>query len=327
MTCSIERDSPKNHAMTKLLEKTFGTSQAADQKALLGGKSSPCIKKVTIHGKHYVLRYINARRSLKDRQRELHASQLSATRGISPNIVGADVANGLVIMDYVDDEGASRAAVMKLDKGIEQFARDIRKIHDGPAFKPLLSSKTHKPTTVFSIPALFAERLKSEPPEILQKALKKVEQLQRELKDKLIQRPCHNDLQPRNILFSKNRFVFIDWEAASQDDPFFDLATVTLFYKFHDDLEMRFLTSYFGRTPEKADIKKLHGMQKLVAAYYGAAFLFVSQSMKVLEPLTDCEIEQLPSFKDFFRHGKEKFNTPESTQRLSYVLLKEALKD
>lgn len=70
---------------------------------------------------------------------------------------------------------------------------------------------------------------------------------------------CHNDLNPQNILWSKN-VKLIDWEYAGINDRYFDLASVCV--EFHLDTQMQdyFLDVYFqnrGYILEKLDAYKL----------------------------------------------------------------------
>lgn len=56
---------------------------------------------------------------------------------------------------------------------------------------------------------------------------------------------CHNDLNPQNILFS-NTVKFIDWEYASINDRYFDLASVCIEFNLNKKDEVYFLKNYFS---------------------------------------------------------------------------------
>jgi thiamine kinase-like enzyme len=66
---------------------------------------------------------------------------------------------------------------------------------------------------------------------------------------------CHNDLHPQNILFSK-KIKLIDWEYASFNDRYFDLASILTEFKFNNQDENYFLKIYFGQR-EKVEVDKL----------------------------------------------------------------------
>jgi thiamine kinase-like enzyme len=66
---------------------------------------------------------------------------------------------------------------------------------------------------------------------------------------------CHNDLNPKNCLFSEKSLKLIDWEFAGMNDRYFDLAAVSVEFQFELSDEACFLASYFGR--EKWNKEKL----------------------------------------------------------------------
>lgn len=55
---------------------------------------------------------------------------------------------------------------------------------------------------------------------------------------------CHNDLNPKNIFFSKD-VKFIDWEYAGVNDRYFDLACICVEFKLSVEMEEMFLKFYF----------------------------------------------------------------------------------
>ena len=56
---------------------------------------------------------------------------------------------------------------------------------------------------------------------------------------------CHNDLNPKNIIFS-NTIYFIDWEYAGVNDIYFDLACICVEFKLNDKMQDLFLNFYFA---------------------------------------------------------------------------------
>ena len=60
---------------------------------------------------------------------------------------------------------------------------------------------------------------------------------------------CHNDLNPHNILFSKD-IKLIDWEFSGVNDRYFDLASVCVEFDLPTKDESYFLSAYFERESE-----------------------------------------------------------------------------
>ncbi|MBS9782299.1 MAG: phosphotransferase family protein [Arcobacter sp.] len=67
---------------------------------------------------------------------------------------------------------------------------------------------------------------------------------------------CHNDLNSKNIIFSKKYIKFIDWEYAFLNDRFFDLASICVEFDLKEKEEKLFLKSYL-KNIKKYYLKKL----------------------------------------------------------------------
>lgn len=71
----------------------------------------------------------------------------------------------------------------------------------------------------------------------------------------------HHDLNPKNILFHKNKVKFIDWEYTGINDRYFDLAAIASEFKLSAKEERYFLQRYFKNKPYH--LKKLRLYKKL----------------------------------------------------------------
>ncbi len=84
---------------------------------------------------------------------------------------------------------------------------------------------------------------------------------------------CHNDLNPRNILWDGERLWLIDWEAAFRNDPYVDLAVAANFFAArpadHDSL----IEGYFGAPADDDRRARLGLMQQVCLVYYGAVLM------------------------------------------------------
>ena len=57
---------------------------------------------------------------------------------------------------------------------------------------------------------------------------------------------CHNDLVKENCLNKNDRAVFIDWEYAALNNPWFDLAAIIFYRDLSDKEALEFLQTYRG---------------------------------------------------------------------------------
>jgi thiamine kinase-like enzyme len=71
---------------------------------------------------------------------------------------------------------------------------------------------------------------------------------------------CHQDLNPKNLIFSKN-IKLIDWEYADLNDRYFDLVTIIIEFNLAQKNEKIFLNSYF-KNSYKINRKKLNYYKK-----------------------------------------------------------------
>lgn len=95
---------------------------------------------------------------------------------------------------------------------------------------------------------------------LIKKSLELIKRLKKKYKFEAVL--CHHDLNNKNILFSKNNPMFIDWEFACKNDRFFDLANVCIEFNFNKTKEKLFLKNYLIKI-KKSDLKKLEIYKKL----------------------------------------------------------------
>jgi len=84
---------------------------------------------------------------------------------------------------------------------------------------------------------------------------------------------CHNDPNPRNILFDGERVWLIDWEMAFRNDPLVDLAILTTEHFEAPELEDVLLEAAFGRLPDGRLRARLSVIRLLTRLYYGCIVL------------------------------------------------------
>lgn len=72
----------------------------------------------------------------------------------------------------------------------------------------------------------------------------------------------HHDLNPKNIIFYKNKIKFIDWEYAGVNNCFFDLATICIEFKLDKKYQKIVLNTYFKKIKKEHKVS-LHSYMKI----------------------------------------------------------------
>ena len=78
---------------------------------------------------------------------------------------------------------------------------------------------------------------------------------------------CHNDLVAANIITAP-AMIFLDWEYACDNDPFFDLATIVEHHELGEDSAFRLLDAYFDGDGKRWRPKLLEQQELYLALYW-----------------------------------------------------------
>lgn len=73
---------------------------------------------------------------------------------------------------------------------------------------------------------------------------------------------CHNDLNPKNIMFDSDRAWLIDWESAGLNDPLFDLAVMMHAQHLSDEQIECAIEQLFGEAPNQEHWAALNAYRK-----------------------------------------------------------------
>ena len=90
---------------------------------------------------------------------------------------------------------------------------------------------------------------------------------------------CHNHLSQNDLLFKYNNVVIIDWEHASMNSAYYDLACFISENNLNKDDEITFLSKYFGSTytKTKQNIVQIYLAAYDLLTYYWAQHMFVKK--------------------------------------------------
>ena len=107
----------------------------------------------------------------------------------------------------------------------------------------------------------------------------------------------HNNLNPSNILFARNRAWIVDWESAFAADRYVDLAAIANFYAVNAYDEEMVLRIYFGESLNEYQRARAFLMQQLNRMFYALVLL---NSVAAAKPRTRLTAAQLstPRFSE-----------------------------
>ncbi|MEZ5797960.1 MAG: phosphotransferase family protein [Paracoccaceae bacterium] len=186
-----------------------------------------------------------------DRANEAEAARAAALAGVSPPVIHADPATGVMITEFI--EGAATMSP-------EAF----RSRAGSPARAALAFARLHRSGAVF--PArfeLFAMiddylRILSGKDVALPAGYHDVLAGSGAVRAALAARPlplvpCHCDPLCENFLDTGERMWVVDWEYSGMNDPMWDLGDLSVEAGFDPAQEAEMMQAYFGRAPDPAD--------------------------------------------------------------------------
>lgn len=245
------------------LRAAFGTAPIEELAPLGGGLSTSTLFSFTAGGAEYVLRKGDAERA----PHAIACMRIASERGVAPRLHYADARTGVAIMDRVSGAPLGRSTLAAPTRR-EAVAATLRRLHHGPAFPrgpdrmDILRGldRQHAAATGHGLPVIL---------------LRTVEELAACTAGHAHAAPCHNDLNPNNVLVTPDRVYFVDWDTASAGDPFIDLAQLGVFAFPAPDQRHALLEAYVGRRPTDEEHARAVVARVLALAFYAAAFFMV----------------------------------------------------
>jgi thiamine kinase-like enzyme len=182
-------------------------------------------------GKAGVLKLDEAKREapFNSRLAEAQIQKTAAEAGLAPPVILAD--DCIYFSEYLQGRVWERSSLD--DEGLlELLASTLRRLHRLPLTGRTFDAKVAARHYVEQTNGLSTETIA-----LCMKIIKSMRLPQNFC-------CCHNDLVAENIITTPY-LMFLDWEYACDNDPFFDLATIVEHHELGDEQVTRLLNAYF----------------------------------------------------------------------------------
>ncbi len=252
--------------VSRVVREAFPGASVEHASLLRGGRSGATVAAVRVGGRGYVVRVPDpSRNAHADRlARELACMAMAAERGIGPELCWSERSTGITVTAMIEDAlvGPARAhAPGRLDR----IAATLRTLHEGP---PIEGGGN-----IFDILRHFDELLQARRSRGVPPDLARVLRESAEAAARFGARaPCHNDLNPSNILETPTHVYLVDWETAGECDPFVDVAQVGVFGLLDDDRRAELLECYLQRAPTTRDRAHVLLARVIALGFYSVSF-------------------------------------------------------
>jgi thiamine kinase-like enzyme len=233
---------------------------------LTAGLSGAGVYRVEAAGRAFVLKIKDESEPVAGWRQQRQLQQLAANVGAAPRVIHVDETRRAVVSDFVVDRSFIAAYVdpRTRDSALTQLGLTLRRVHD----LPLPADANGENQREFLAEIWSSLDGNSAVPAFVRDAVRRVQAEKVPACDK----PAvlsHNDVNPGNLLYDGEKVLLVDWEAASRNDGYYDLATIALFLRMNQEACHRMLAAYHGEPLSEFPARFCYN-RRLVAVLCGA---------------------------------------------------------
>jgi aminoglycoside phosphotransferase (APT) family kinase protein len=261
------------------------------------GLSGAGVYRVEAAGQAFVLKLSGEGEPLAGWRRTLHIQQLAANAGLAPRVIHVDEARRAVLSAFVVDRSfpAFFGDPRTREAALAQLGRTVRRLHELP-LPPEADSKDPREfltaiwsglVASFALPAFVGDAV------------------QRVLTEEAPARErawvlSHNDVNPTNLVYDGENLLLLDWETAGPNDPYYDLAAISVFFRMDEGTCQRLLAAYDG-APVSSLPARFAYSRRLVAVLCGAMFLHLARNSGHAGATGGETLDSTPSLIEFYQ--------------------------
>lgn len=288
---------------------------------IAAGLSGAGVYRVDANGEPFVLKVSAASEPLADWRRRVQIQQLAAEEGLAPHVVHVDEAQRAVTSTLVVDRSfrAFYRDPATHDAAFAELARVIRRVHAltipvdaEPSDPRSYLAKVWSGLDGFPVPAVIAdavtEALATEP-----------------LRDRTFVL-SHNDVNPSNLVYDGEKILLVDWDAAGVNDPYFDLAAVSIFLRMDAATCAKLLAAY-DATPAAALPERFIWNRRILGVLFCTVTMTLARQGGHAGVPAATSLDDAHSLGDFYQRmssGAVSLATPEGKWEFALALLKES---
>lgn len=219
---------------------------------------------VTANGQRFVVRIPGAgTEDYIDRKADEEAGRLTSSLGVNAPLVWYDPATGAQITRFVEGAVPMSPEILRDPRAVAEAALAFRTLHT--CGKKLRNDFNEKTVAQEYLDLLSARDARM--PEGYAKVQEEAEVIRSAVRASALELvPCHNDPAPENLVYTGSRAYILDWEFAGNNDPFWDIADLSVEAGFTEAQDRQFLEAYLGRLPTDGEYGR-------VMCYKALAFL------------------------------------------------------
>ncbi len=234
---------------------------------IAAGLSGAGVYRVEANGRSFVLKVAEGPEPEEVWQQRVALQQLASDGGVAPRVIHVDRERRAVVTEFVVDRGLPAFfASNQSEPPSVVLGKLLRKVHSIPLPEGIRTRPTLEILEQISNQSLAGFAL----PEFAREAIRR---MQNETPPPSRARVLsHNDVNPTNVIYDGEKLMLLDWDAAGPNDPFFDLAAISIFLRMDAQECSRLLSTHDG-VPVSALPDAFAYNRRLVATLVGTMFM------------------------------------------------------